>query len=145
MKRPRTTLLHSRGDDDLTALVSSPEEGCLALVMSIFETAFDDLSTVLSPPKLSRRADLRDGRKTRASIATGASRDMRRRVDAVSAAAFLDDADNLYLHWLRSCGVDVPVKRMLSELRKLKAAQPSTTRLQRCSTAGRSTLQPSTP
>jgi len=108
----------------LNALITSQEEGALALVMSIFEAAFEDLSTVLSPPKLSCRHDLREGRKTRASINTGASRDMRRRVDAVSAAAFLDDADNLYLHWLRSCGVEVPVKRMLSELRKLKAAQP---------------------
>lgn len=117
----RTEKGRSLDEPGANALIASPEEGALALVMSIFETAFHDLRLVLSPPEAARLGS-RGVPKTPLSIRRTACIWRHRRRAARCAARFLDDADNLYLHWLRSCGVDVPVKRMLSELRKLKAA-----------------------
>lgn len=97
-------------------LINSPEEGALALAMSVILCAVSDIKAELCPLE-STRMDQRNrppSRLTKNHLKA-------RRILATQAAAFLQGENaGLWLDVLNACGVKVPMNRIWRELKQLK-------------------------
>lgn len=100
--------------------INSPEDGAIALVLSIIHLAVEDIRLQIVPPRAAR-GGWKDSQRSAHKVEIERRCDAReRRINAQRAATFMEHHSDRWFAVLAACGVRLSKRSLLRQLKQLK-------------------------